>query len=131
MVGTCLKGTNLAAEFSLQSAEVGPHQIMDSDFVKENCDAATQSVFRHTTQLLRDALRPENRSANGLTNSSVAALLAELWFPPLAPGFGAAGQPRSASRAPFQGPTAPAITLGPEPSLPAGPRMSPALHDAF
>ncbi|KAK9821522.1 hypothetical protein WJX74_007052 [Apatococcus lobatus] len=50
------------------------------------------AVFRHTTQLLRDALRQEIRSANGLTTSSVAALLAELWFPPLPPGFGAAGQ---------------------------------------
>lgn len=49
------------------------------------------AVFRHTTQLLRDALQPLNRATNGLTTSSVAALLAELWFPPLPPGFGAAG----------------------------------------
>ena len=50
------------------------------------------AVFRHTTQLLRDALHADTRAANGLTPSSVAALLAELWFPPLPLGFGAAGQ---------------------------------------
>ena len=41
--------------------------------------------------LLQDALAPEVTSANTLTASGLAALFAEVWFPSLAPGFGAAG----------------------------------------
>ena len=48
------------------------------------------ATFRHVMTLMRTALEPAHAAANGLTLVSVAALLAEAWFPPLPP-FGAAG----------------------------------------
>ena len=49
------------------------------------------ATFRHVMTLMRTALEPAHAAANGLTLVSVAALLAEAWFPPLPP-FGAAGE---------------------------------------
>ncbi len=54
------------------------------------------ATFRHVMTLMRTALQPAHAAANGLTLVSVAALLAEAWFPPLPP-FGAAGERNAAS----------------------------------
>lgn len=49
-------------------------------------------LSRSAAGLLQDALAPEVTAANTLTASGLAALFAEVWFPTLTSGFGAAGK---------------------------------------
>lgn len=51
----------------------------------ESMSAAEVAVLCHLLLLMREALAPENRAHNGLSPHSLAAILAEFWFPGIPP----------------------------------------------